>query len=246
MVEIELCVEDSGSLAIGNAAGVDRIELCSALALGGLTPSLGLMRQARALDVPVLALVRPRAGGFSYNAAEEAQMVADIEAAAEVGLSGIVIGALDDDGHLDIPLLSRLSSRHDHLDRTLHRAFDCVADMDRALDAAIDLGFSRILTSGGAVNAPAGALILKRLVDRARGRLTIMAGGGVTPSTAGDLTRKSGVGALHGSFRREAAPDMPIDGGRLEALGFGAPPRLADADAITAVQRLLQHSRPTM
>jgi copper homeostasis protein len=183
---LEVCVDSADGLAAAFEGGADRIELCSALELGGLTPSYGLMKLAAKVPLPVHCMIRPRGGGFCYGEADIAQMLLDIDMARDLGLSGVVFGALTDDGELDSEFLDRLVRHADGLDLTLHRAFDCCGpDVDRAIDTAIDLGFDRILTSGGEKTALEGLPALMRIFAKAGNRITIMPGSGIN---AGNLT----------------------------------------------------------
>lgn len=208
MITLEICVDDAEGLHAAISGGADRIELCSALALGGLTPSAGLMVMAAASPVPVYAMIRPRAGDFRYSAAETAQMMQDIDAARHSGLAGVVFGANDATGRLDEPLLRQLSTHADGLGRTLHRAIDLVPD-DALADAvalAIDLGFERILTSGGAQTAAEGLDRLQRSFALAEGRIMIMPGAGVTAASVSTLLHSVPVVEIHAScsqFRKD-------------------------------------------
>ncbi len=147
-VLLEVCVDSPKGLAAAIEGGANRIELCSALELGGLTPVAGLMKAAAAAPIPVYAMIRPHAGPFIFDAADEAAMMADIDAVRAFGLEGVVIGANRPDGTLDMPLIRRLKAHAAGLGSTLHRAFDLVPDADAALEQAVELGFERILTSG--------------------------------------------------------------------------------------------------
>ena len=196
---LEVCVADAESLAAAIAGGADRIELCSALELGGLTPAPGLMRLAAKAPIPVYAMIRPRSGDFVFSADDLDIMRADIDATGSAGLAGVVIGASRPDGTLDEDMLRHLRDRARGLGITLHRAFDLVPDFSTALEAAIGLGIERILTSGGAVGASAGIAQLHALHDMARGRISIMPGGGLTPSNIGDLLRAVPVTEVHSS-----------------------------------------------
>ncbi|MCQ9156906.1 copper homeostasis protein CutC [Acidomonas methanolica] len=218
MTELEICVDDAEGVRTAQQAEVTRIELCAALALGGLTPSAGLVHLARGSAVPVYAMIRPRSGAFVFDTMEERAMLAEIAAMRTAGLAGVVLGASLPDHRLDVPLLARLSAAAGPLGRTLHRAFDLAPDPFEALEAAIALGFERILTSGGAHAAPEGAPLLRALVTRAAGRIEIMAGAGVTPGNVVPLLRATGVGAVHASCRAPAAPEPE----RVAAFGFGA------------------------
>jgi copper homeostasis protein len=206
-LEIEICVDSPEGLAAAIAARPDRIELCSALALDGLTPGPGLVRMAAAAGVPVMAMIRPRAGNFVFGPADRDTALADIEHVQAAGLAGVVLGANLPDGRLDTAALAAMAQQSGGLDLTLHRAFDVTPDPFAALEEAIGLRFSRILTSGQAATAPEGATLLAELVRAARGRIAIMAGAGVRAEHAAALAA-TGVQALHGSFRgADGLPD---------------------------------------
>jgi copper homeostasis protein len=225
---LEICVESLAGLEAALAGGADRIELCQALDLGGLTPSAGLMRAAAARStVPVVALIRPRPGGFRHGGAEQDLICADIAAAADAGLAGVVVGALAGDA-LDRAALERFARAAEGLCCSLHRAVDLCADPLAAVDVAADLGFRRVLTSGGAATAAAGRGRIAAMVARAGGRLSIMAGAGVTARTAGAL-RDLGLRDIHASCARAGAA-MPF--------GFGAA-RVTDAAAVAALKAAL-------
>lgn len=209
---LEVCVDSPQGLSAAVSGGADRIELCSALALGGLTPSPGLIAAAAELAVPVFAMIRPRPGGFTYIPEELAVAKADIAAVRNAGLAGIVLGATHPDGRLDRNAIACLRDAAGDLPMVLHRAFDLSPDLDEGLETAIDLGFCRILTSGGAPSATCGAGNIARMVQQARGRITIMAGGGVDADNAAVILR-AGADDLHGSCSEiQADQDM---GGRL-------------------------------
>lgn len=235
---IEVCVDSADGLAAALQGGAGRIELCSALALSGLTPSPGLMRRAAGGPTPVYAMIRPRAGDFCFSAGEVDVMRGDIDAARAAGLAGVVLGASRADGTLDADALAQLVEHAQGLGLTLHRAFDVAPDLDAALETAVALGFERVLSSGGETTAPAGADRLRALVDRAEDRIGIMAGSGITPTTVRALVERTGVREVHGSFsRRRPAPPGPS---RLRTLGF-APAETVETDpaAIAAVQAAL-------
>lgn len=234
---LEICVDDVAGLDAAVAGGADRIELCSALSSGGLTPSRGFMAIAANAPIPVHALIRPRAGGFTYGEAEVALMETDIVAARDAGLAGVVIGATTAAGVLDADVIRRLIDAAQGLDLTLHRAIDVVEDMDAALDLAIELGFSRVLTSGGERHAEEGVDVIARLAKRGSGRISIMPGGGVRPENAGRFLSIAGVRELHASCSRAGVGEP-----RLTELGFSTEaPRYTDADI---VRRLKAQLRP--
>lgn len=232
-IELEICVDTAEGLAAAVQAGADRIELCGPLSVGGVTPSAGLMRLAARYEVPVLAMIRPRSGGFVFSAEEEGIMRDDIDAARDAGLAGVVLGAAQRDHTLDRPMLARLVTHAGGMDMTLHRVFDLTPDPLSALETAIDLGFSRILTSGHTVKAPDGQEQLARLVRAAAGRIQIMAGSGVTPDNASDLVAQTSVAAVHASCRGTARPwdNVPAE------FGFGETSRVVDEQVVAALRR---------
>ncbi|GLQ55774.1 copper homeostasis protein CutC [Devosia nitrariae] len=211
---LEICVADVESLDAAIEGGADRIELCSALELGGLTPSPGLMRRAAQAPIPVYAMIRPRAGDFVFDAREAEIMLADITAAGEAGLAGVVLGASQPDGTLDADLLARLTTVAGDLGTTLHRAFDMAPDLGAALEIAIEIGFERILTSGGAKSAAEGVDSLKHLVVRAGERITVMAGSGVRAANAAALLTHVPLKEVHASCALPVAQNPA-------AAGFG-------------------------
>jgi len=224
---LEVCVDDLAGLDAAVQGGADRIELCSALELGGLTPSEGLMAEACQRALPVIALIRPRAGDFVYSESEERAMRYDIECAAELGIAGVAIGALTREAVLDRAVLERLIERAVGLQLTLHRAFDLVRDPSAALEEAISLGFDRVLTSGGAVQAPAGSARLASLVRLSRGRIRILAGSGITSANVETLLDATGVHEVHASCRAPGPETAP----ELVAFGFSAAARRATSTA---------------
>ena len=205
---LEIAVQDVRGARIAEQAGADRIELCSALGpTGGLTPSCGMIRLCAeaAPRLGVHVLVRPRGGDFVYDDDDKAAQLADIRPALEARASGVVVGGLAPDGSIDTEFAKRLMEtvREESanlgiadVDVTFHRAFDVVDDRRESLESLISLGFTRILTSGGAANAPAGVPALAELVEQAAGRIQIMAGGGLKPADFAHVAA-SGVDALH-------------------------------------------------
>jgi copper homeostasis protein len=235
---LEVCVDSVPGLEAAVAGGADRIELCAALGLGGLTPSVGLMQRAAGCGVPVMAMIRPRSGDFVWSEGEVLAMVADITAARSAGLAGVVLGASLADGRLDVGLLRRLVTAARGLDLTLHRCFDLVPDQKEALEAAVALGFRRILTSGGAVTATAGSARIAALVAQAAGRTRIMPGAGVTAETAAQLLGL-GTEELHGS-----CSDLVPGTARLAELGFGPTgERRTSVARVRALKQAMEEAR---
>ncbi|CAH0532838.1 Copper homeostasis protein CutC [Vibrio stylophorae] len=194
---LEVCTDSMESLPLAKAGGAQRIELCSALALGGLTPSYGLMQQAGRFDLPCYAMIRPRQGDFLFINADVEIMLADIHAAKQAGLAGVVIGALTAQGDIDMTICRDLMKAAQGMGVTFHRAIDHCRDWQGALEQVIELGCERILTSGQAANAALGINTLKAMVEQAKGRLDIMAGAGVNANNAKEIVTQTGVTELH-------------------------------------------------
>lgn len=214
---LEVCIDSPDGLAAAVAGGADRIELCAALEVGGLTPSPGLVAQAAACGLPVHAMIRTTPGGFRLSRDDLRAMRADIRAMRAAGLAGVVFGASLAGGRLDRAALADLAAEADGLDRTLHRAFDLVPDVDEAVETAVELGFDRILTSGGAARVEDGLDRLAATFRAAAGRLAVMPGSGVAPVM---LPRLAGlpVTEIHASCAG------PVAGTAAEtALGFAGP-----------------------
>lgn len=204
---VEIAVQDVDGARIALEEGADRVELCVALgATGGLTPSFALIQACAHVGLPhgVHVLVRPRAGSFVFSETERLVQLGDVRSAILAGASGVVVGGLAEDGTIDVPFAAQLieCARDEgrrcnrHVQVTFHRAFDMVPDQFAALETLIDLGYTRVLTSGGAPTAPEGAGRLRDLVNRAGGRIEVQAGGGITPESIGTVLA-AGVDAIH-------------------------------------------------
>lgn len=203
---LEICVDSLSSACAADEGGAQRIELCSGLAEGGLTPSIGLIRAVRAATrLQVFVMIRPRPEDFTYSAQDLAIMRDDIRAAAEAGAHGVVLGLLTADRKIDVEHTAELVRIARPLGVTFHRAFDLVADQDQALEDVIRAGADRILTSGGKATALKGVRQLQCLVSRASGRIAIMAGGGVRADNAHQIFLGSSVPELHSALRMPAS-----------------------------------------
>jgi copper homeostasis protein len=238
---LEVCVADPDSLHAAVAGGAQRIELCSALELGGLTPSPGLMRLAVQAPVPVHVLIRPRSGDFVFSPAALDAMLADIDAVRGLGLAGVVLGASRPDGTLDRDVLGRLCRAAAGLGRTLHRAVDLAPDLGEATETAVGLGFERILSSGGQRSALDGVEGLRLIQKAARGRLSVMAGSGLTPGNVGALLKAVLVDEVHSSCAAPRATEGPA----AIRLGFAeAQRRGTDAAVVAAFRTVLSNPVP--
>jgi copper homeostasis protein len=195
---LEICCGSIDDAIQSEQGGADRVELCSALFLGGLTPSLGTLQEAKKrLKIPVMMMIRPRAGGFCYSEAEMATMERDAESAVANGADGIVFGFLLPDGRIDLARTRRLHALAGKRQSVFHRAFDVTPDPFEALDQLIDLGITRVLTSGQKNSVPEGAATIKRLIDHAAGRIEILPGGGIAPHNLQDVVERTGASQIH-------------------------------------------------
>ena len=223
-VLVEICIESVDDARA--AAGADRLELCQALAVGGLTPSVGLQEEVgRIARVPVMTMVRPRPGGFCYGGSEFAVMRRDIDAAIDLGAEGVVFGILTESGAIDVlrtsQIVGQVRSAGRPVEVVFHRAFDFTPDPMEAIEQLIDLGVTRVLTSGQQPTAMEGAGLIRELVERAAGRIQVLAGSGVRPENVGELVRRTGCEQIHASLRA-AGSDRSM-AGRAISLGAGKP-----------------------
>ncbi|CAL4101505.1 unnamed protein product, partial [Meganyctiphanes norvegica] len=199
---LEVCVDSVASAEAAAEGGAARIELCSALSEGGLTPTLGLLKTIKKrVRIPVFCMVRPRGGPMVYSSAEEEVMLSDARDLKYAGADGLVFGALTSQGNIHIEFCKSFREVAGDMPCTFHRAFDLLDEPLLALDTLIELGFTRILTSGGAVSAIAGTSTLFELHKIAGSRIIIMAGAGVRSSNVAALLAKTGVFECHASAR---------------------------------------------
>ncbi|KQM61931.1 MULTISPECIES: copper homeostasis protein CutC [unclassified Sphingomonas] len=223
---LEICIDSVAGADAAIAGGADRIELCGALSVGGLTPSAGLagevLHLAQAAGVRVHAMVRPRAGDFAYDADEVDTAISEGKTLILAGADGLVFGAARD-GSLDHDVLARwvraMRAARADIDLTLHRAVDLLVDPVAAVEPAVALGFDRILTSGGATRAVDGAEVIAAMQAQAAGRIMVMPGAGIRPDNVAALRARTGASEVH------ASASVPIvqDDRRVIALGFAGP-----------------------
>ncbi|CCJ84072.1 copper homeostasis protein CutC [Cronobacter dublinensis] len=204
---LEICCYSLACAVTAQEAGADRIELCSAVNEGGLTPSAGVLKGARAqLTLPVHPIVRPRGGDFCYRADEFATMLDDIAFIRELGFAGLVTGVLNEDGEVDMARMRKIMRAADGMAVTFHRAFDMCASPLKALEELTDLGVARILTSGQQATAEKGISLITELKRQSRAPI-IMAGAGVRLSNL-DLFLAHGIDELHSSAGIHIASPM--------------------------------------
>ena len=198
-MKLEICANSYQSAINAEKAGAHRIELCSELAVGGITPSYGLLKKVmNVIQIPVHVLIRPRSGDFTYTEAEFEIMKEDIKICKELGVSGIVSGVLHKDNTVDYKKTSELIELSKPLCFTFHRAFDCVPNPIETLKKLSDIGVQTILTSGQQQKAENGLLLLEELQKIAGNELTILVGGGINPNNVHSF-KKIGLREVHGS-----------------------------------------------
>jgi copper homeostasis protein len=197
-VLLEICCGSIDDAIEAENGGADRVELCSALFLGGLTPSLGTIQEAKQrLKIPIMVMVRPRGGGFAYSAAEFASMERDTEAAIENGADGVVFGILQSNGTVDTERCRRIRELIGERQSVFHRAFDVTPDPFEALEQLINLGITRVLTSGQRDSVPEGVELIKKLIEKARDRIEILPGGGIQVCNMKEMVERIGCRQVH-------------------------------------------------
>jgi copper homeostasis protein len=201
-IVLEIACDGLEDALVAAQGGADRLELCSALALDGLTPSFGLVLELReALHLPLMAMVRPRAGDATYSSAELTVMHRDAQLLLDAGVDGIVFGVLDARGRVDAHATREFVGLAADREAVFHRAFDHVPDPEDALEALIEAGVRRVLTSGGAPTALEGVDRIRALVERAAGRIEILPAGGIREANVRSVLERTGCTQVHLSRR---------------------------------------------
>ncbi|NDV69425.1 copper homeostasis protein CutC [Dysgonomonas sp. 25] len=206
MIQLEVCANSIQSAIEAQKGGALRVELCDNLADGGTTPSLAQIETTRkSIDIQLYTIIRPRGGDFFYSAIEFEIMKRDAHLCGQAGCDGIVIGILNPDGTIDKKRNKELIdiARQYNMGVTFHRAFDRTADLSGAMEDIIALGCERILTSGGKKTALEGKEVIKQLIEKAAGRISIMPGGGITENNIQELVEYTGLKEFHGSFQSQ-------------------------------------------
>jgi copper homeostasis protein len=244
MIKTELCAYSVEACRIGAQLGVDRVELCASPAEGGVTPSLATIERVaeiKGLDVSVM--IRPRGGDFLYSDDEFQTMLRDIDYARKAGATGVVFGILTADGKVDVERTRALVEAAGDMETTFHRAVDMTEDYIAAVEAVIESGCKRILTSGGYDKAIEGKANIARAVEISRGRIEIMAGSGVVAANAKELI-DLGVDALHFSAKTMVAGGMKYRNPRISMGGTAAVDEFAirtvDTTEVTEILKLIR------
>jgi copper homeostasis protein len=220
---LEVSVEGVDGLLVAQQNGAGRVELCASVLEGGITPSIGMVREAlRVATVPVFVIVRPRGGDFLYSAGEFAAMREDVIALRELGVPGVVSGCLTAEGEVDAERTGELVRLARPMSFTFHRAFDMVRDTARALEALVSLGVDRILTSGQRPSALEGLAELKRLGTLAAERIVVMPCGGLRAGNIAQVQRETGAREMHFGAHRAEPSGMTF---RNPLVAMGATPQ---------------------
>lgn len=197
-MKIEVCCNSINDCLTAKMCGADRIELTSASVLGGLTPSLGLLLEAKEKTrLPIMAMVRPRNGGCCYTEEKFSQMCRDAEIFVENGADGIVFGFLTENGFVDFDRTQEFLTHFKGVETVFHRAIDVAREPYAAIEKLISMGITRILTSGGKPSAPEGAAEIKALCEKFDNRIEILGGAGLNPSNVKKFVEETGLSQIH-------------------------------------------------
>lgn len=243
-VLLELCVASVEDAVTAQVGGADRLELNAALELGGLTPSLAtLLEIKQAVSLPVVGMIRPRPGGFCYSSADFKVMQRDADLALERGADAIAFGVLHEDGTVDVKRCRQFITLTGKQPAVFHRAFDVTPDPFAALEQLIDLGVRRLMSSGQEATAYNGAALLRRLIERAAGRIEVLPAGGINCFTVADVLERTGCDQVHASLRSRrcdpstaARPQVSYSGTGLPEDGYHA----TSPEAVAALRALLE------
>ena len=208
--KIEICANSVESAVKAQEGGAYRVELCAGIPEGGTITPFGEMRMARQLlqQTKLHVIIRPRGGDFLYSPLEQEIMLHDIKVARQLGADGVVFGCLTAEGDVDMDAMKKLMNAVGDMNVTFHRAFDMCKDPKKALEQIIELGCTRILTSGQEANAVKGIPLLKELVEQADGRIIIMPGCGVNPNNIRQIAEETGASEFHFSGRSSYESEM--------------------------------------
>ncbi len=217
----EVCLQSVEDALAAEAGGAGRAELCAALVEGGITPDRASLEATLShARIPVMVMVRPRGGDFLYSSLEFKMMLATVAHCRELGAHGVVFGLLNSDGSLASTQVQELVAAAGSMETTFHRAFDVCANLPDTMEELVDLGVTRILTSGGAATAPAGAATIRNLIEQADGRIGILPGSGITPDNLTALLERTGATEFHATAFETRQSSMKY---RNEAVYMGIP-----------------------
>ena len=240
-MKLEICANSMQSAINAQLGGAHRIELCANLEGGGTTPDAAtiqlashiLQKKLNGRATQVYVLIRPRIGNFCYSPLELGQMKRNILYCKAAKVDGIVIGVLDKEGKVDVQANTELLQIAFPMKATFHRAFDRIEDKSEALEQIINLGFERILTSGGEATAIEGKEVIAQLIEQATGRISIMPGAGINSKNIGELIQFTGANEYHLSAKQVIYPM-----GQPDKL-FETPYWETDVDEVQRVMQIL-------
>jgi copper homeostasis protein len=235
---LEVCIASPDDAIAAHDAGADRLELNAALPLGGLTPSLGAIVETRAVSLPLIVMARPRPGGFDYSAGEWRVLRRDVELSLEHGADGVAFGALTESGEIDRERVREIVRQVGGKQAVFHRAFDVTPEPFAALEALIDLGVTRVLTSGQEETAYQGAALIRRLIERAAGRIEVLPASGVNRFSVADVVARTGCDQVHASLRTSIADRSTTARPQVRFGAAGGPPE--DRYDATSAERVRQ------
>lgn len=243
---MEICCGSADDVIEAYQAGADRVELNSAMFLGGLTPTLGaLMTAKRHTDIPVMCMVRPREGGFCYTQHEFEHMLEDVRLLLAHGADGIVFGVLNADGSIDRERCARMMETIGDKPAVFHRAIDVTPDWKATLDVLMELGVTRVLTSGQKPSVLAGAETIRGMIAHAKGRIEILPGGDILPETAQLALEQTGAEQFHLMLSKSCRDTSAMKNPSIHFGGALYPSEevfgMSDREAIAALQKRVQH-----
>lgn len=240
---LEICVDNIESAIAAQSSGAHRIELCDNLLEGGTTPGYGTIVSARDnLTIDVNVIIRPRGGDFLYSDIEFDIMRRDIDICGEIGIDGVVIGLLREDGSIDTERTSRLIEYARPMNTTFHRAFDMCSDPVRGLEDVISTGAARLLTSGQSNSAADGTQLISQLINQARNRIIIMPGAGINETNIKVIASLTGAKEFHLTGRKVIESEMAY---RKHGVSMGSPEisefsrKVTDPEIIRSIVRIL-------
>ena len=200
-IRVEVCVATVAESLTAESAGADRLELNSGLPLGGLTPSAALVQRVlQDCRLPVIAMVRPRPGGFCYSADDWNTLLNDATWLTAAGVHGLAFGCLTAERTIDVDRVREMRTRHPETELVFHRAFDLTKHWEQAIDQLIECGINRVMTSGQAPSVPEGIEKLAKIIEYANGRIEIIPAGGINETNVVEIVRSCGCDQIHGSF----------------------------------------------
>jgi copper homeostasis protein len=199
---LEVCVATVDDAVVAANGGADRLEVNAALELGGLTPSLGLFAEIRrCVSLPLIAMVRPRPGGFRYSASDFDVMQRDAATLLNAGADGLAFGILTASGEVDVERNAKLRELCGDRQAVFHRAFDEIPEPFAALEALIAIGFNRVMTSGQLASAHSGISMIRALIQRTAGRIEVLPAAGINQENVAEVIARTGCTQIHGSMR---------------------------------------------